>query len=199
MAPITVRPTRADLSIANAISAHTGPGVERTAEIFTWGADEHILCVLAAGWWLYCRRRTEGERRASDHVLLTTLVASALPHLLKRVFDQERPDRRTIEGHWRGVPPIGQAARRISIRACRAYRGFGFRGEHPSGKATECRVERRRGHGADADRSPGTLGERCGCRPCRRRNHRAAAEICNRLQWPNLKYAVACFAADGID
>jgi hypothetical protein len=108
MAPITVRPTRADLSIANAVSAHTRPGVERTAEILTWGADEHVLCFLAAGWWLYCRGRTDRERRASDHVLLTTLVASALPHVLKTVFDQERPDRRTIQGHWRGVPLSGK-------------------------------------------------------------------------------------------
>jgi hypothetical protein len=41
---------------------------------------------------------------------LTTLVASALPHLLKTAFDQKRPDRNTVRGHWRGVP--------LSIRAC---------------------------------------------------------------------------------
>jgi undecaprenyl-diphosphatase len=40
-------------------------------------------------------------------VLLTTLVASAMPHLLKTVFDQERPDRLTVRGHWRGVPLSG--------------------------------------------------------------------------------------------
>jgi undecaprenyl-diphosphatase len=41
--------------------------------------------------------------------LLTTLAASALPHLLKKLFDQERPDRRTIRGHWRGVPFSGRS------------------------------------------------------------------------------------------
>jgi PAP2 superfamily len=107
MAVVTVRPTRTDVSIANAISAHTDRSTERAAEFITWGADEHILCSLAAGWWLYTRGQPADQRRAADHVLLTTVVASVLPHLLKRVFDQERPDRRTVEGHWRGVPFSG--------------------------------------------------------------------------------------------
>ena len=108
MTPITVRPTRVDLSVAKIISAHTGPRTERAAEFLTWGADEHILCALAAGWWLYCRGKNANARRASDHILLTTLVSSGLPHILKMVFDQERPDRRTIQGHWRGVPFSGK-------------------------------------------------------------------------------------------
>ena len=48
MAPIRVRPTQADIEIANAISAHTGKSTERAAQLLTWGADEHILCGLAA-------------------------------------------------------------------------------------------------------------------------------------------------------
>lgn len=27
--------------------------------------------------------------------------------MLKQVFDQERPDRRTVCGHWRGIPISG--------------------------------------------------------------------------------------------
>jgi undecaprenyl-diphosphatase len=108
MAPIRVRPTRADIEIANAISAHTGKSTERTAQLLTWGADEHILCGLAAGWWLYSRGKAGRDRRVADHILLTTIVASAQPHLLKTIFDQERPDRRTIRGHLRGVPFSGR-------------------------------------------------------------------------------------------
>jgi undecaprenyl-diphosphatase len=108
MAAIRIRPTRADIAIANTIADNTGPQTERATEFVTWGADEHILCALAAGWWLYCRNRSLSCRRASNHVLLTTLVASALPHLLKTVFDQERPDRRTIRGHLRGIPFSGK-------------------------------------------------------------------------------------------
>ena len=51
--------------------------------------------------------RAVPRRRAADHVLLTTLVASALPHLFK-FFLQQRPDRRTVRGHWRGVPFSGR-------------------------------------------------------------------------------------------
>jgi hypothetical protein len=108
MALVTVRPTKADRSVANAVAAYTGPRTEKAAEVLTWGADEHVLCALAAGWWLYCRSKNSRDRRASDHVLLTTVVASALPHLLKMVFDQERPDRTTVRGHWRGVPFSGK-------------------------------------------------------------------------------------------
>src|SRR5215213_7513528 len=108
MAPITVRPTRADIWVADAISEHTGSSTEKTAQLLTWGADEHIICALAAGWWLYSLHRSKPQRRAADHILLTTLAASALPHLLKTVFDQKRPDRRTIVGHWRGIPVSGK-------------------------------------------------------------------------------------------
>jgi hypothetical protein len=107
MARFTVRPTRADVSLANAVAAHAGRRMEGAAQALTWGADEHVLCALAAGWWLYCRNKTSDLRCASDHILLTTLVASALPHLLKTVFDQERPDRTTVRGHWRGIPFSG--------------------------------------------------------------------------------------------
>lgn len=108
MASIRVPPTSADVSIANAIAAHTGRSTEQAAQVLTWGADEHILCALAAGWWVYCRSKDAGYRRASDHVLLTTLATSVLPHLLKTVFDQQRPDRTTVRGHWRGIPLSGK-------------------------------------------------------------------------------------------
>ena len=107
MARIRVRPTQADVSIANAIARHTDRPTETAAEVLTWAADEHIICALAAGWWLYSRGKSGHQRRIADHILMTSLVASALPHLLKTVFEQERPDRRTVEGHWRGIPFSG--------------------------------------------------------------------------------------------
>ena len=109
MAILTVRPTRADVAIANAIAAHTDTPAERTAEVLTWGADEHVLMALAAGWWVYSRRQRGRRRMAADHVLITTVVAAALPHLLKTIFDQRRPDRLTVRGHWRGIPFSGNS------------------------------------------------------------------------------------------
>jgi membrane-associated phospholipid phosphatase len=108
MALVTVQPTTVDLRIANAIAAHTEPPAEGVAETLTWGADEHVLIGLAAAWWIYTRRKPRDQRTAADHVFLTTLVVSALPHLLKTVFDQQRPDRLTVRGHWRGVPLSGK-------------------------------------------------------------------------------------------
>ena len=108
MALATVQPTAADVAIANAIAAHTTPSAEKAAQALTWGADEHLLLVAAAAWWIYSRGQTGRRRRIADHVLLTTLVASGLPHLLKTIFDQPRPDRLTVRGHWRGVPLSGK-------------------------------------------------------------------------------------------
>jgi membrane-associated phospholipid phosphatase len=109
MAIFKISPTATDIRIANAISAHTDVPAEHTAEALTWGADEHVLTACAAAWWLYSRNKSRAQQTAANHVLVTTLVASALPHLLKTVFDQRRPDRLTVRGHWRGVPLSGKS------------------------------------------------------------------------------------------
>jgi hypothetical protein len=36
-------------------------------------------------------------------------ASAAVPHFAKRVFNQIRPDRLTMYGHWRGVPLSGKA------------------------------------------------------------------------------------------
>jgi hypothetical protein len=108
MAFYRIRPTRADIEVANAVSAYTSPQTEQAAEILTWGADEHVLCAFAAGWWLYCRNKSARGRRNSNHLLLTTIAVTVIPHVLKTVFDQERPDRLTVRGHLHGVPFSGR-------------------------------------------------------------------------------------------
>ena len=106
--PYRIPPTRTDIAIANAVADHTNARTERAAELLTWGADEHVLLAMAAGWWLYCRGRPAHDRRSSDHILLTTLAVSLAPHLLKSIFDQRRPDRLIMRGHLRGVPVSGK-------------------------------------------------------------------------------------------
>ncbi|NOJ42912.1 phosphatase PAP2 family protein [Bradyrhizobium australiense] len=108
MALFRVRPTQADIEIADAISRNTNAKAETAAQIVSWGADEHILCALAAGFWLYCRSGSRRARRDSSHVLLTTIAVTLLPHVLKTIFDQKRPDRQTILGHLHGVPFSGK-------------------------------------------------------------------------------------------
>ena len=108
--PYRIPLTTSDIQIANAIAKYASPRAERAAELLSWGADEHVLVALAAGWWLYCRGRrfTLPARTNSYHIPLTTLVVSAVPHLLKSVFDQWRPDRLTVRGHLHGVPLSGK-------------------------------------------------------------------------------------------
>jgi undecaprenyl-diphosphatase len=108
MALFRVRPTHTDIKIADAISRHTNPRIETASQILSWGADEHLLCALAAGWWLYCRHRDVQARTDSNHILLTTIAVTLLPHLLKSIFDQKRPDRLTVRGHLHGVPFSGK-------------------------------------------------------------------------------------------
>jgi membrane-associated phospholipid phosphatase len=107
MALFRIRPARGDIEIAEWISDHSASQVEQLAKILTWGADEHVVCALAAAWWLYCRGRGAQDRADGNHILLTAVAASLLPHLLKSVFDQKRPDRLTIGGHLHGVPFSG--------------------------------------------------------------------------------------------
>lgn len=106
--PITVRPTAADVAIARAIARDTEPAPEEIARALTWGADEKVLLLLAAAGWLASRGRDEPLRRAGDHALLVTVLASLLPHGLKLLFNQTRPDRRTVIGHVHGISFSGK-------------------------------------------------------------------------------------------
>ena len=109
MARIIVRPTQVDKDVARGIARHTDVPIERAAQVLTRGADERLLVAAAAIGWLLTRKSEEPYRRLSTHVLACSLSAAILPHILKSFIGQERPDRRTIRGHWRGVPFSGQS------------------------------------------------------------------------------------------
>lgn len=109
MALITVRPTQLDKDIARGIAQHADVPIERAAEVLTWGADEHLLIAAAMVGWLVTRKSEEPLRRLSTHILLCSLSSAVLPHILKALIDQERPDRLTVSGHWRGVPFSGKS------------------------------------------------------------------------------------------
>jgi membrane-associated phospholipid phosphatase len=109
MALLNIRLTRIDEEMANAVASHTDRRIERCAKVLTWGADEHVLLALAALGWIFTRTASEPRRRFGDHVLACTLVTAVLPHIMKRLINQERPDRRTIEGHLRGIPLSGKS------------------------------------------------------------------------------------------
>jgi membrane-associated phospholipid phosphatase len=106
--PLTVRPTQADVSIAHAIARYTAPAPEEVARALTWGADEKVLLLLATAGWIASRGSGDRLQRAANHALLVAAAASLLPHGLKLLFDQTRPDRRTVLGHVHGVSFSGR-------------------------------------------------------------------------------------------
>jgi undecaprenyl-diphosphatase len=103
-----VRPTGADIAISRIVAHRAERAPETVARFLTWGADEKVLLVLAAAPWLVSRGRGEALRRAANRALLVTVAASLLPHGPKALFDQTRPDRRTVLGHVHGIPFSGK-------------------------------------------------------------------------------------------
>lgn len=110
MALLQITPTKLDRSIAETVAKHTNPDIEAIAQILTWGADEHFLLLAAGIAWLATRNSHSFPRRKiGSHLLVTSIVVSILPHVLKAGVDQKRPDRETVEAHRRGVPFSGRA------------------------------------------------------------------------------------------
>jgi undecaprenyl-diphosphatase len=109
MDSFTVRPTTLDEDVAGAVASHTDRQIERGAEFLTWGADEHILLAAAALGWLATRRSRDDYRILSNHLLVCSAVTALAPHLMKRLVNQKRPDRLTVEGHLHGIPWSGKA------------------------------------------------------------------------------------------
>jgi membrane-associated phospholipid phosphatase len=110
MVLLKVRPTKTDEKVAREVAAHTDRRIERGAEVVTWAADEHLLVGVAGLGWLISRRSKEPTYRLfADHVLLCSVAAAIIPHLMKDMIDQERPDRLTVDGHLHGIPFSGKA------------------------------------------------------------------------------------------
>jgi undecaprenyl-diphosphatase len=101
--------TKLDRRVAKAVARNASPTVERPARLLTWAADEHVLYVVASGLWLAARTGDDRERRQTDHLALSIVATAILPHLLKRLIDQERPDRCMVHGRRHGIPRSGKA------------------------------------------------------------------------------------------
>jgi membrane-associated phospholipid phosphatase len=106
--PVTIRSTEADVAIAHTVARKTSGPPEKLARALTWGADEKVLLALTAIGWLASRGAGEPARRAAHHAVLVAAAASLLPHGMKRLFDQTRPDRMTVVGHLHGVSFSGK-------------------------------------------------------------------------------------------
>jgi len=110
-APISLPPTRADLTVAHACARHVTPGLEHALQTMTWAADEKVILAGTAALWACTRGRRcqEATRRRADHMLAGAVIASALPHLIKLLVRRRRPDRTVVRGKRHGIPLSGKA------------------------------------------------------------------------------------------
>ena len=111
-APIWLPPSSLDLAVARVCARLAFPKEEYTLRALTVLADEKTLVAGTALCWAYTRFRYGGPRgqRKADRILVSILVASALPHILKRLFARKRPDRVVVRRQARrGIPHSGNA------------------------------------------------------------------------------------------
>jgi membrane-associated phospholipid phosphatase len=107
METIIVPPTSFDRSIAKKAADNTKPAIQSWARAATWAADGKVIGTLVAAAWLFSRTKDHRQRARADHLALTTAVAIALPKIIKKVVDQERPDRSMVGPERRGVRTSG--------------------------------------------------------------------------------------------
>ena len=107
MTPWTLEPTEPDIAIAGAVARYTNRSAETFLRGLTWGADEKVLLGLACFGWLATRGQSEPVRRAGSHVLALAIATAMVPHAMKAMVDQTRPDRTTVVGHLHGVSLSG--------------------------------------------------------------------------------------------
>jgi undecaprenyl-diphosphatase len=108
--PVELPPSEPDMAAARLIRRHATPAVERANKLLTFAADEKPLLVAALLYWFYSRGTSSSPRRIAqaDHVLACVAVSAALPHLLKRFIDRQRPNRKLMYGLPRhGIPRSG--------------------------------------------------------------------------------------------
>jgi membrane-associated phospholipid phosphatase len=108
MALLTIRPTRLDCAIADFAEARATPRREGALQLLTYAADEHVLFAVSLGFWLLSRGMAAPQRRAASYLALNVAASAVLPHILKALVDQQRPDRR-VRGRRHGVPVSGKA------------------------------------------------------------------------------------------
>src|SRR4051812_21446536 len=101
-------------SFDRAVSKHAIKFATRTNEhalrIATWLADERVMCAAAGLLWLTTHLHGSSRRKAeSDRLILNVAIAGALPHLIKRIVNRERPNRSVAHVFPRhGIPRSGK-------------------------------------------------------------------------------------------
>ena len=108
MALVSLGPTRSDQIVARGAIRCARPQLQKTLQAVTTAADENVLLTTAFGLWVTSRAGNTELRQKADYVAVNVLASVLLPHLIKRLVDQRRPDR-YIHGPRNGIPKSGKA------------------------------------------------------------------------------------------
>lgn len=109
MAPLLLKPTRTDQAIADFVTDHTSPGVEKVFNLLTLVGDEHLIFSALAAAAIVSTLGTNAQRKAVAHLWLATLSVAAVSHGLKYAVNQRRPDRTKAPFKGAGIPHSGGA------------------------------------------------------------------------------------------
>ena len=89
--------------------ARTSPAwARRGSRVLSWLADERFTIGLSASFWLVTRLVSR-HRHLATHTLRVAAVTAVVPHLLKWITVQERPDRAEPAARQRRVAHSGRA------------------------------------------------------------------------------------------
>jgi undecaprenyl-diphosphatase len=108
MALVTIGATRLDRTVASWGAKHARPDVQKALRVVTLAADEHVLLAATASLWLVSRGASADLRRKADYLAVNVVASAVLPHIIKRLVDQRRPDR-CIHGQRNGIGKSGNA------------------------------------------------------------------------------------------
>lgn len=108
MAFVTIHPTLLDRALATWVAEETRPDLEKIAKVATLAADEHVMFGALAAVWLASRFLGAPQRRAANYLVANGAISAVLPHVLKRLIDQQRPDR-CVSAPRHGIPRSGKA------------------------------------------------------------------------------------------
>jgi membrane-associated phospholipid phosphatase len=98
-----------DRRAARLIARNRSRWFERPLQWLTRGADERLLLPAVTLYWLLSRGGGGLRASRANHIFLTMVTTAIVPHLMKGVVDQERPDRCEIHGDRHGIPRSGKA------------------------------------------------------------------------------------------
>jgi membrane-associated phospholipid phosphatase len=105
---IRIGPTQLDKAVARYAAHGASEPLERAGKILTYAADEKVLLAGAVGLLVLSWFGKPAHRQKAEYLVINVVAAAILPHILKRLVDQQRPDRR-VHGKRHGIPKSGRA------------------------------------------------------------------------------------------